>query len=316
MSETGDLLLSHEMLAPMEAVLKGAGYRVFRLWEQSDRLAFLAGPGQSISAIVHAGEFKLDAGLLSEMPRLGLIACVSVGYDGVDVDWCRSRGIAVTHSTGLNAEDVADHAVGLLISVWRGLVEGDRRLRAGQWTHSDRMRPRPSLRGKTAGIVGLGHIGEATARRLEAFGMKIVWWGPRPKDSRWTRADSLLDLARESDALMVCARGDAAGLICADVIEAVGPRGCVVNVARGQVVDEDALIAALKDGRLGMAGLDVFAEEPTPPARWEGVPNTVLTPHMAGGTLESIPQMIGMTLENLRLYFAGEPLATPVGGAQ
>lgn len=307
-----DILLSHEMLGPMEAVLTGAGYRVHRLWEHKDRLAFLAGAGQAIRAIVHAGEFKLDQSFLSEMPRLGLIACVSVGYDGVDVPWCTARGIAVTNSAGLNADDVADHAVGLLIAVWRGLVEGDARLRAGKWTHADRMRPRHSLRGKTAGIVGLGHIGEAVAKRLEAFGMPILWWGPNPKDSRWTRSASLLQLARDSDALMVCTRGDATGLITAEVIEAVGPRGCIVNISRGGVIDEDALIAALKEGRLGMAGLDVFAEEPTPPARWQDVPNTVLTPHTAGGTLESIPQMVGMTIENLRRFFNGEPLATPV----
>jgi lactate dehydrogenase-like 2-hydroxyacid dehydrogenase len=281
-----DILLSHEMLAPLEAVLTGAGYRVHRLWEHRDRLAFVAGAGQTIRAIVHAGEFKLDQAFLAEMPNLGLIACVSVGYDGVDVPWCKSRGIAVTNSAGLNADDVADHAVGLLIAVWRGLVEGDARLRAGKWTHADRMRPRHSLRGKTAGIVGLGHIGEAVAKRLEAFGMPILWWGPNPKESRWTRSASLLQLARDSDALMVCTRGG--------------------------VIDEDALIAALKERRLGMAGLDVFAEEPTPPARWQDVPNTVLTPHTAGGTLESIPQMVGMTIENLRCFFNGEPLATPV----
>ncbi len=306
------VLLSHPMLAPMEGVLAGAGYQVHRLWDHEDRLAFLAGPGQTIGAIVHAGEVKLDNGLLAEMPRLGLIACVSVGYDGVDVPWCRAHGVAVTHSTGLNADDVADHAVGLLIAVWRGLVEGDRRLRAGQWTHEDRMRPRHSLRGRKAGIVGLGHIGEAVAHRLEAFGMPVSWWGPNPKESRWPRAESLLALARDCDVLMVCTRGDAAGLISAEVIDAVGPRGCIVNISRGAVVDEDALISALKEGRLGMAGLDVFAQEPTPPQRWEGVPNTVLTPHTAGGTLESIPQMVGMTLENMRRYFAGEPLATPV----
>ncbi|MBX3480246.1 MAG: 2-hydroxyacid dehydrogenase [Caulobacter sp.] len=313
-SEPHDVLLSHEMLAPMEGVLSSAGYRVHRLWEQKDIMAFLAGPGQTVRAIVHAGEMRLKPGLLADMPRLGLIACVSVGYDGVDVPWCRAHGIAVTHSTGLNAADVADHAVGLLLAVWRGLVEGDNRLRAGRWTHADRMRPRHSLRGKNAGIVGLGHIGEAVARRLEAFEMPIAWWGPRAKESRWRRADSLLDLARESDALIVCARGDAAGLISAPVIDAVGPRGCIVNISRGHVIDEDALIDALKSGRLGMAGLDVFVEEPTPPARWADVPNTVLTPHTAGGTLESIPQMIAMTLENLRLFFRGEPLATPVSG--
>lgn len=309
-----DVLLSHQMLAPMEAVLAGAGYRVHKLWEHPERLAFLAAEGQTIRAIVHAGEFKLDQGFLSEMPRLGLIACVSVGYDGVDVPWCSARGIAVTNGAGLNADDVADHAVGLLIAAWRGLVEGDRRLRAGHWTHADRMRPRHSLRGKTAGIVGLGHIGEAVAKRLDAFGMPILWWGPNPKESRWTRSQSLLQLARDSDALMVCTRGDATGLITAEVIEAVGPRGCIVNISRGGVIGEDALIAALKDGRLGMAGLDVFAEEPTPPERWADVPNTVLTPHTAGGTLESIPQMVGMTIENLRRFFHGEPLATPVAG--
>lgn len=308
-----ELLLSHPMLAPMEGTLTAAGYRVHKLWDHADRLAFLADAGQRIRAVVHAGEFKLDPEFLAEMPRLGLIACVSVGYDGIDVPWCKARGIAVTNSAGLNADDVADHAVGLLVAVWRGIVEGDNRVRGGHWTLTDRMRPRHSLRGKSAGIVGLGHIGEAVARRLDAFGMPIAWWGPNPKDSRWRRADSLLALARESDALMVCTRGDAKGLISQEIIEAVGPRGCIVNISRGPVVDEDALIAALKDGRLGMAGLDVFAEEPTPPARWEGVPNTVLTPHSAGGTMESIPQMVGMTLENLRRFFHGEPLATPVG---
>lgn len=311
-SPAPDVLLSHEMLAPLEAVLSGAGYRVLRLWDYPDPLRFLSGPGQTVRAIVHAGEIKLRPGLLADMPRLGLIACVSVGYDGVDVPWCRAQGIAVTHSTGLNAGDVADHAVGLLLAVWRGLVEGDGRVRSGHWTAADRMRPRHSLRGKTAGIVGLGHIGEAVARRLEAFDMPIVWWGPRPKDSRWRRADSLLALAAESDVLMVCARGDAVGLISAEVIDAVGPRGCIINIARGQVVDEDALIAALKARRLGMAGLDVFVEEPTPPARWAEAPNTVLTPHTAGGTQESIPQMVALTLENLRRFFHGEPLATPI----
>lgn len=308
------VLLSHEMLLPLQATLESA-YEVLRLWDYPDRLEFLEGPGQAVQAIVHAGEVKLERDLLAEMPRLGLIACVSVGYDGVDVPWCKAHGIAVTHSVGLNADDVADHAVGSLIAVWRGLAEGDRRLRAGRWTHSDRMRPRPSLHGKQAGIVGLGHIGEAVARRLDTMGMIVRWWGPNPKpDTGWPRVPNLLTLARESDVLVVCCRADASNrrLISREVVEALGPRGCLVNVARGSIVDEDALIAALKSGALGMAALDVFETEPTPPARWLDVPNTVLTPHMAGGTLESIPQMVGQTLENLRRFFHGEPLATPV----
>lgn len=301
------VLLSHQMLAALEGALSGS-YEVLKKWEAPDV--------SEVRAIAHAGEFRLAPEDLARMPKLGLIACVSVGYDGVPVAWCREHGIEVTHSVGLNADDVADVAVGSLIGVWRGLFEGDRRLREGRWTHADRMRPRPSLKGKKAGIVGLGHIGEAVARRVEAMGMVVSWWGPNPKEAPWPRAESLLALARDSDVLAVCCRADASNrhLISAEVIEALGPKGCLVNVSRGSVVDEDALIAALKDGRLGMAALDVFATEPTPAERWADVPNTVLTPHMAGGTLESIPQMVGQTLENLRRFFAGEPLATPVPG--
>ncbi|MCF8504256.1 MAG: 2-hydroxyacid dehydrogenase [Caulobacter sp.] len=307
------VLISHEMLLPLQAALEPA-YRVIRLWDYPDRPAFLEGPGREVQAIVHAGEIKLSVDMMSEMPRLGLIACVSVGYDGIDVPWCQAQGVAVTHSQGLNAEDVADHAVGAFLAAWRGIVTGDGIVRGGRWTHADRMRPRPGLAGRKAGIVGLGHIGQAVARRVEPFGMTVSWWGPNPKESRWPMAEGLLALARDSDALFVCCRGDAVNhhLISQPVIEALGARGCLVNVARGSVVDEDALIAALKDGRLGMAALDVFETEPTPADRWADVPNTVLTPHTAGGTLESIPKMVGQTLENLRRFFHEEPLLSPV----
>ncbi|WP_454714943.1 2-hydroxyacid dehydrogenase [Caulobacter segnis] len=307
------ILLSHEMLLPLQPLLESA-YTVHRLWDYPDRMAFLDGPGRRVRAIVHAGEFALSRDMLSEMSQLGLIACVSVGYDGVDVPWCKAHGIAVTHSTGLNAADVADHAVGLVLAAWRGIVEGDHRLRSGHWTHAERMAPRHGLRGRKVGIVGLGYIGEAVATRLRAFEMKIAWWGPRPKDTDYPRADSLLALARDSDVLVVCSRSDASNhhLINKAVIEAVGPQGLIVNVARGALVDEDALIEALKSGALGMAALDVYAQEPTSPARWVGVPHTVLTPHTAGATLDSIPAMVSLTLENLRRYFHGEPLATPV----
>jgi lactate dehydrogenase-like 2-hydroxyacid dehydrogenase len=312
-AEKPHILLSHEMLLPLQPLLESA-YQVHRLWDFPDRMAFLEGPGRRVRAIVHAGEMALSRGMLSEMPQLGLIACVSVGYVGVDVPWCKAHGIAVTHSTGLNAADVADHAVGLVLAAWRGIVEGDHRLRSGHWTHAERMAPRHGLRGRKVGIVGLGYIGEAVANRLKAFEMKISWWGPRPKESDYHRADSLMALARENDVLVVCARAEADNrhLINKAVIEAVGPQGLIVNVARGSLIDEEALIEALKSGALGMAGLDVYEQEPTPAARWVGVPHTVLTPHSAGATLDSIPAMVSLTLENLRRYFHGEPLATPV----
>ena len=144
--------------------------------------------------------------------------------------------------------------------------------------------------------------------------MSVQWWAPRAKDAAWPRADSLLDLARASDVLMVACRADESnrGLISAEIIEAVGPTGLLVNVARGQLVDEDAVIAALRDGRLGGAALDVFETEPTDAARWASVPNTVLTPHTAGATTEAVQGMLMLLLQNLSAHFAGEPLKTPV----
>ena len=153
------------------------------------------------------------------------------------------------------------------------------------------------------------------ARRCEAFDLTVSWWGPRAKpDAPWPRAADLVSLARDSDILVVAARAtpENRGLISQDVIEALGQEGLLVNVSRGQVVDEDALIAALADGRLGMAALDVFAEEPTPAARWAAVPNVVLTPHTAGATSAAVPKMAAMTRENLLRFFGGEPLLTPV----
>ncbi|QUD86145.1 NAD(P)-dependent oxidoreductase [Phenylobacterium montanum] len=308
------LLIAQPILAPLTGVL-AEDYELVRLWEHPDLAAFLAGEGQRIEAIVAAGEGPLGPDLLGGLPRLRLIACVSAGYDGVDVGWCAGRGIAVTHSPGVNAEDVADHAVGAAICAWRGIAEGHKRVREGRWTESDRGPMRPSLRGRKVGIVGLGGIGAAIATRMAAFGCPIAWWGPNPKpDAAWPMAESLMALAKASDLLFVALRAgpESRRLVNRGVIEAVGSRGLICNVSRGFVIDQDALISALKDGRLGYAALDVFDPEPTTAETWAGVPNLVLTPHTAGATLESVPAMVAMMRENLRRHFAGEPLATPV----
>ena len=166
-----------------------------------------------------------------------------------------------------------------------------------------------------AGIVGPGHIGTAIGRRMEAFRANIAWWGPNPKPGiAWPRFDTLIELAQASDLLFVAVRAGPANvkLIDTAVIEAVGPKGLICNVSRGFVVDQDALIAALKDGRLGSAALDVFEPEPTSAELWRDVPNAVLTPHTAGSTFDSIPAMIGLTFENIRRFFAGEPVANPI----
>lgn len=302
------VMLSHEMLAPLRQPLEAAGVRVAERWTLSEA------ERPAVRVIVHAGEIPLASEFLQSLPELGLIACVSVGYDGVDVPWCRAHGIEVTHAKGLNAEDVADHAMGLVLASWRSIVSGDRVVREGGWRNDDRVKPRPGLRGRKLGVMGLGAIGEAVAARAEAFGLEVAWWGPRPKPSRWPRAESLLALAEASDILVVACRADASNrqAVSEEVIEAVGPRGLIVNVARGSVIDETALIAALKEGRLGRAALDVFEEEPTPAERWADVPNTVLTPHTAGGTVDSIPRMVAQAVENVRLYLARQPVASPV----
>ena len=307
-AEDAAVMLSHPMLFRMEPMLAEEGWPVLKRWELTEEQR------PQVRAIVHAGEIPLDAPFLESLPNLGLVAAVSVGYDGVDVAWCRARGIEVTHAPGLNADDVADHAIGLLIAAWRSIVLGDRMIREGGWRESQRTPVRPGLKGRKLGIVGLGAIGQAAARRAEAFGIEVAWWNPRDKPAAWPRAESLLKLAQDSDILLVACRADETnrGLISREVIEAVGPRGLIVNVARGSVIDEDALIAALKDGRLGRAALDVFEQEPTPVERWRDVPNTVLNPHIAGGTLETIPRMIALAVENVRLFMNGQPVASPV----
>lgn len=294
-------------LAPLTAFLESE-WTVYRFWEGPPAEA----QGQ-IRALVVAGEFPLDKTLIENLPALQLIACFTSGYDGIDVDWCRARGLPVTHAPGVNHEDVADHALGLILAARRQIAAGDRALRTGGWTADSKMIT-PSLKDQRLGVVGLGSIGESVARRGEALRMAVRWWGPREKESAWPRAASLLELARDSDILVVACKADESnrGLVSRAVIEALGPQGLLVNVARGQLVDETALIAALKDGRLGQAALDVFEEEPTDAARWADVPNTVLTPHTGGATTEAVQGMLMLLIQNLRAAFAGEPLKTPV----
>jgi hydroxypyruvate reductase len=307
MSDRPTVVVAQPHLAAVIGLLSPQ-YEVLRLWEPEDESRIGAA-----QAMVAAGEFAIPAELIDRMPKLGLIACFTVGYDGIDVPWAKARGIAVTHAHNVNDEDVADHAIGLIVGHARAIVAGDRRLRAGGWHAREKPLTR-SLGGRRIGIVGLGSIGEAVATRAEAMRMQVAWWGPNPKpDAAWPRAESLVALARDSDILVVAARahGGNVGLISAEVIDALGPQGLLVNVARGQLVDEDAMIAALKDGRLGGAAIDVYETEPTPADRWADVPNTVLTPHTAGATFEAVQQMAAMMLANLAAFFAGKDLPNP-----
>lgn len=307
MTQRPAVLIMQRHLAPLSGFLESA-YDVYRFWEGPPVEA-----AHDIRVMVVAGEYPLDKALIEQLPNLSLIACFTSGYDGIDIEWCRARGLPVTHAPGVNHEDVADHALGLILAARRQIASGDRQVRSGEWTIETR-NITASIGGQKLGVVGLGHIGKAVARRAEAFRMAVSWWGPRPHEAQWPRAESLLALAKSSDVLVVACKADETnrGLISREILDALGPDGLLVNVSRGQVVDEDALIAALKSGALGQAALDVFIEEPTDPARWADVPNTVLTPHTGGATTAGVQGMLVLLIENLQAHFAGEPLKTPV----
>lgn len=306
MTQRPAVLIMQRHLAPLSGFLESA-YDVYRFWEGPPIEA-----AHDIRVMVVAGEAPLDKALIERLPNLDLLACFTSGYDGIDIDWCRARGLPVTHAPGVNHEDVADHALGLILAARRQIASGDRQVRSGEWSAATRTIT-ASIGGQTLGVVGLGHIGRAVAKRAEAFRMSVSWWGPRPHDAEWPRADSLLALAKTSDILVVACKADESnrGLISREILEALGPDGLLVNVSRGQVVDEDALIAALTSGALGQAALDVFVEEPTDPARWADVPNLVLTPHTAGATTAGVQGMLMLLMQNLQAHFAGEPLKTP-----
>ncbi|OJW66543.1 MAG: hydroxyacid dehydrogenase [Sphingomonadales bacterium 63-6] len=265
----------------------------------------------AIRVIATGGE-KFDLGLLDLFPGVRLVACFSTGYEGIDLTELRRRSIALTTAAGVNAHDVADQAIALFLAQWHAIIPGNETVRRGGWRAG--MSPRRSLRGRRAGIVGLGRIGSAIASRLAAHEMEVRWWAPRARpDAPWPRMESLHALAEWSDALFIACRSDSnnAGLVDEEAIRALGPDGVLVNVSRGTLVDEAALRSSLKSGRLGGAALDVFAREPLDPADWNGIGNAVLSPHMAGYTQEAGLAMFGQLRENIRRFLAGEELLSP-----
>ncbi|MGP1666464.1 MAG: NAD(P)-dependent oxidoreductase, partial [Rhodanobacter sp.] len=208
--------------------------------------------------------------------------------------------------------DVADHALLLTLASIHRLPELQAWVDDGRWAADGAPELRHSMSSQRFGIVGLGHIGTAIAKRLALFGGEIAWWGPHDKPAPWQCRESLIALAQWCTVLIVAVRGDAKGLIDADTIAAVGPQGLIVNITRGPVIDEDALIAALQDGRLGRAALDVFESEPTPSKRWRDVPNTILTPHVAGNSHESMARLRDAAISNLQSVLDGGPVVNEI----
>ena len=288
-------------------------FTVHQVWQEADRTAALAPVAAGVRGVVTNAMTGLSAAVIAALPSLELCAIMGVGLETTDLAAARARGIVVT-TTPVLYDDVADLGVILAMCACRRIVEADRFVRSGRWLQG-RIAPARKFSGKRAGILGLGRIGAALAPRLAAFGLSIGYHDPLPKPGVPYRAyDSPLALAQSSDILFLCAAGSLGGghIVTAEILDALGPTGILVNIARGWLVDEAALVRALTEGRLGAAGLDVFEGEPKVPEALLGLDNVVLTPHIASNTKETMAAMGECVLDNVRSWFAGKGAVTPV----
>ena len=288
-------------------------YTVHDRTHVTDPAAFAA-LAPRIVGVAGTGEASVPRSLLAQLPQAKVVAVFGVGYDGVDVPAAIEHGIPVTHTPDVLTDDVADLAMGLVLSVGRAIPQADQFVRAGRWPSGPIALAR-KVSGARMGIVGLGRIGKAIAQRAQAFGMSIAYTARSEKpDSGFTFFPSTVELAAHVDFLVAITPGGAGTrhLINAQVLQALGPRGFLINVARGSVVDETALIEALQQGTIAGAGLDVFADEPqVPEALWR-LNNVVLTPHMASATTETRQAMADLAFANMQAGISGQPLRTPV----
>jgi hydroxypyruvate reductase len=311
-AEQPEVLVVAKLWPPMMEALHGA-FRVHDRIHETDPTAFAAA-AQRIRAIAGSGESKVSRELIAQLPKLEVISVFGVGYDGVDVAAARERGIAVTNTPEVLNDEVADLAIGLAIAVARRIPQADRYVREGKWPGGPMPLAR-KLSGSRLGIVGLGRIGNAIARRAEAFGMTIAYTSRNARpESPYRYLPSAEALAAEVDFLVVITPGGAGTrkLIDAKVLKALGKDGYLINVARGSVVDEAALIEALQNGTIAGAGLDVFENEPNVPAALAALDNVVLTPHVGSATWETRHAMGDLAFGNLVAHFAGKPLLSPV----
>jgi hydroxypyruvate reductase len=288
-----------------------ADYRCHDYAQAPDKARFLAAHGAVVRGLVQGGGTVTPASLLDALPALEIISVFGVGYDGVPVDYCRKRGLKVTNTPDVLTDDVADVAVALIMMTGRGFVRLNRFVQAGEWLQRG-PELTTKLGGRTVGILGLGRIGKAIAQRVTAMGMQVAYTGRRPQDVPYRFIPDLAALAAAADFLVVACPGGPATkhIVDAKVLAALGKKGTLVNIARGSIVDEPALVAALQAGTIKAAGLDVFADEPNIPQPLFAMDNVVLLPHVGSATRETRQAMGDLCKANLDAWFAGKPLPT------
>jgi lactate dehydrogenase-like 2-hydroxyacid dehydrogenase len=309
-----DVLMTGPM-QPIVAETLAKACTVHRLWEVTDRDAFLREVGPRIRGVATStGHGGTNGSLFDQLPKLEILASFGVGYDNVDVAEAARRGIIVTNTPDVLNDEVADLALGLLLATVRQLPQSDRYLRQGSWLEGS-FPLTATLRGRKVGIVGLGRIGKAIAQRVEAFGLTVMYHGrSQQADVPYPYAPTIVGLAEAVDVLIVIIPGGAATkhMIDAAVLKALGPEGILINVARGSVVDERALIEALRSGTILSAGLDVFEDEPRVPQELIEMDHIVLLPHVGSATVHTRSAMGKLVADNLVSWFTGKGPMTPV----
>jgi lactate dehydrogenase-like 2-hydroxyacid dehydrogenase len=302
---------------PKPTIVNGlAPFMLHRLGEAKDRDALLKEIGGRVRAIASSVTAEPIGGeLMGKLPRLEIVSTFGVGYDHIEVQWAAAHGVTVTNTPQVLTEEVADTALGLLLCTVREFPQAERYLRAGKWPERAYPLSKATLRNRTVGMVGMGAIGQAIARRLEAMKVPVVYHSRRPAAGvSYRHYPKLLDMARDVTVLLVITPGGAEtkNLIDAEVLKALGPDGILINMARGSVVDEEALIQALKDNTILSAGLDVYLREPEVPPELIAMENVVLFPHLGSASVHTRTQMDQLVVDNLIAWAAGKPPLTPV----
>ncbi|MBY0264762.1 MAG: 2-hydroxyacid dehydrogenase [Burkholderiales bacterium] len=289
-------------------------FNLIKLWEQPDRATALKAAAPKVRALAHTGHSKVDAALMDALPKLEIISNFGVGVDQIDLDAAKARGIIVTNTANALNDCVADCAIALVLNTLRKFSQADKYLRAGLWKSRGTYPFTTSLGGKTLGILGLGRIGEEIANRAKAFKMEIRYHNRNRKDVPWTYDPDPVTLAKNSDVLLAITPGgpETDKLVNAAVLDALGPQGYFVNVARGSVVDQAVLLKYLQENKIAGAGLDVFEKEPDVPPEFFELDNVVLLPHMASASNETRMAMGDLQIENVLLHLNGKPVKTPV----
>lgn len=301
-------------LLPQEMEILEQEFDIVPLYKSKDPERLLQEVKNDISIVLSGYWTPIRQNIIEALPNLGMIAQFGVGFDNIDIETCKARQISVTNTPDVLTDETADTAMALLLAVSKRVAEADMFIRVGKWEAGDSFPLGTSLKNKVAGIVGMGRIGKSIARKCEAFDMEIAYHGPNQKDVPYSYYSDLKQLASDADVLILACSGNPSTekIIDRDIIGAMSKNAIIINIARGSVIDEDALVEALVNKKILGAGLDVYEKEPRVPEEYKSLDNVVMLPHIGSATKETRSEMGRLVIENIRAYCEGKELITKV----